>query len=230
MFKDKVVLVLGGTGSIGSAIAELFEREHAIVYKHSFSQGAFRADLSKNGEAEQLIGAVFKKSKRIDILVNSISAKTIPHNFEDIRWDDFLSHLNVQLRAAVDVEKLVVPYMKRQGGGRIISVLSSYTVGHIPARFSDYVTAKYALLGLTRALSKELAPFGITVNAVSPSFIRNRFTHDVPEKYDELLKTQTPRGRLAEPLDVAQCVLYLASDAADFITGANIEITGGSTL
>jgi len=102
--------------------------------------------------------------------------------------------------------------------------------GKIPGGLSDYVTAKYAMLGLTKSLAKELGKYNITVNAVSPGFIENNFTKMVPEKAKEIIIRETPVGRLAKEQDVVEAVLFLASEKSPFISGVNIQVAGGADL
>lgn len=225
ILKDKVILILGGTGSIGSAIAEVFEKEGAIVCRHGLGSGEYLADLGNSEEIEGLIKKVIAVRGRIDIIINSVSASVKIAPFEKKNWQDFLGHLNVQLKAAVETALLSLPHMKQQGGGGIINIITSYVSGDVPSSLSDYVTAKYALLGLTKSLAKDLSRYKVRVNAVSPSFIRNRFTKAVPEKFDDIAIAQSPLGRLTAPDDIAQAVLKLVSED---VTGKNIIINGGN--
>ncbi|MEK7629060.1 MAG: SDR family oxidoreductase [Patescibacteria group bacterium] len=229
MFKDKIILILGGTGSIGSSIAEAFNDEGAIVCCHG-QTGGYSADLRNSTETTQLIEKIIGKYGFIDVIVNSVSNLANIASFEKKDWADFIGHLEIQLKSCVETTKLVLPYMKKRGNGKIINILSSYTIGSPPSSLSDYVTAKYALLGLTKALAKELGRFNINVNAVSPSFIKNSFTKNIPEKLDEILISQTPMGRLTTEKDVANTVLFLASEKANFISGENIVVSGGSVM
>lgn len=229
-FKNAVVLILGGTGNIGSAISDAFEKESATVCRHGADKGEWHADLSKDGAMENLVERVVSTYGAIHVLVNATSAPILRAPCEEKTWPDYMRHLDVQLKSAVDGARCIVPIMKTAAGGRIIHILTSYTRGRVPANMSDYITAKYALWGFTKALAKEVGRFGITVNAISPSFIKNEFSSGVPEKFSELLTHETPLGRLAAPTDVARAVLFLASDDGSFITGENLGVTGGSTL
>lgn len=229
-FKDKVVLILGGTGGIGGAIADAFEKSNAIVCRHALSGGEYGADVGNEAEIVVLVKKVVDKFGKIDILINSVGHPAHISVFEKKKWEDFLSHLNVQLKSAVIAAQSVLPIMKEAKWGRIIHVLSSYTKGNIPSSLSDYVTAKYALLGFTKALAKEVGKDNITVNALSPSFIKNDFTKNIPDKFSEILISNTPIRRLCTHEDVANAVLFLASEKAGFITGENLSVTGGNDI
>ncbi len=229
-FKDKIVLILGGTGGIGSSVANSFEENGAVVCRHSLNSGEYKADLNSSEEKKNLIDKILNKYKKIDIVVNSISASVENKDFEKKTWSDFTKHLNLQLKASVETTQCILPTMKKHGSGKIINIGTVYVNGETPPGLSDYLTAKYALLGLTKSMAKELGKYNITVNCVSPSFIKNNFTKQYPEKLSEIITHQTPLGRLATEKDIAGTVLFLASEAADFITGENINVAGGSNL
>ncbi len=226
---NKVILVLGGTGSIGSVVADLLEVNGATVCRHGRS-GDYGADVRNGDQIKKLVENIVSRFGRVDGIVNALSAPVKIGSFENKNWDDFMEQFNVQLKAAVEVSKLVIPHMKKQKNGRIINILTSYTLGLPPPSLSDYVTSKYALLGLTKSLARELGRYNITVNAVSPGFIKNRFTKNIPEKFAEILISQIPLGRLTTADDVAKVILFLCSDDADFITGENINLSGGQVM
>jgi 3-oxoacyl-[acyl-carrier protein] reductase len=222
MFKDKVILILGGMGDIGSKISEVFLKNNAIVCKHGLDIGEYQADLRDENQIALLINKVIKNYGRIDVIVNSVSAPAKIGRFEDKNWFDFLEHLNIQLKSSIITTQLALPFMKKLGCGRIINIITTYTIDEVPGSLSDYITAKFAILGFTKALAKDLYRYKITVNAVSPSFIRNNFTRDVPEKLVEIIQAQTPENYLKSASDVAEIVLYLASEKAANVTGQNI--------
>lgn len=228
-FKNKIVLILGGTGHIGSAVALAFEKEGAKVCRHGHS-GKYAADLMNDGDINALVDKVLVDYKRVDIMVNAASHPVKINSFDKKTWPDFEDHFQVQLKGGFGVIQKLLPGMKANKSGRIINILTSYTIGQPPSGLSDYITAKYALLGLTKSLAKELGKYNITVNAVSPGFIKNKFTKNVPEKFAEILISQTPLGRLTTAADVARVVGFLCSDDADFITGENINLSGGQVM
>lgn len=227
--KGKIILVLGGTGDIGSAIADRLEQEGAIACRHG-KDGRFGADITKNDEGKKLVDRVIAEYRRIDAIVNCLSAPVKNQGFEKKSWDDFLSHLNVQLKAAVQIEGYVVSFMKTRGGGRLVHIITSYATGDPPSGMADYIAAKYALLGLTKVMARELGRYRITVNAVSPGFIKNHFTAEVPEKFSEIAIAGTPLGRLTNEADVAGTVAFLLSDDASHITGVNLNVSGGDVM
>ena len=121
--------------------------------------------------------------------------------------------------------------MKSKKSGKIISILSSYVVGKPPNGVVDYVVGKYSLLGLTKCMAVELGSFGIRVNSVSPSMVNTPLTEPLPRMLKETIKSQIPiENRLAEPSEVAEVVLFLCTEGANYITGENILVTGGQTM
>lgn len=228
--ENKVALILGGTGDIGSAIGDSFEKEGYIVCRHGRTRGDYTADLSQDGASKRLIDQVVSKHGRIDIVVNAISAPIVRESFEEKHWSDFCAHFDVQLRAAVETSLHVLPVMRKQNYGKIVHILTVYVQSAIASGFSDYITSKYALWGLTRSLAKEFGKYNITVNAVSPGFVDNNFNKASPQKVGELVAHTTPLRRLTTNNDVARVVLFLVSPDADFMTGQNIVVSGGADI
>ena len=228
--ENKIVLVLGGIGDIGSAISARLEEKGYTVCRHDKDMGEYAGDVTDSKQTKNIIDKIIKKYGRIDAVVNCLSAPVKVLGIEKKNWKDFAGQLEVQLKSVVDTSVLVIPIMKSQGGGRIVNILTSYVVSHVPAGLSDYVTAKYAVLGLTKSMAVELGKYNITVNAVSPSFLRGKFNKDIPEKLDEFIIANTPLKRLVEPKDIANVVAFLISDEAGYITGENISVSGGSAI
>ena len=212
-FINKIVLVLGGTGHIGSVVASAFEKEGAKVCRHGRS-GKYAADLKNDRDVDVLSAKVLGDYKRVDIIINAASHPVKINSFGKKTWSDFEAHFQVQLKGGLKVMQKLLPIMKANKTGRVVNILTSYVIGQPPSGLADYIAAKYALLGLTKSLAKELGRYGITVNAVSPSLIKSDFAGDVPEKLFDLTAAQTPLGRLATAADVAGAVLFLASDEA----------------
>ena len=226
--KNKIVLILGGTGAIGSAIAAALRREGAVVFQHGI-EGQYAADVRKDG-VRKLIEKVLAEAGRVDILINALSAPAKIGPVENKNWEAFQEQFNVQLKAAVEAALILVPLMKQKKDGKIINILTSYVEGEPPASLADYVTAKYAMLGFTKALAKELSRWSIAVNAVSPDIIKNKFSRSVPEKYFEIAAAQTSTGRLTVEEDVAKAVLLAVSKKAAEASGRNFVISGGKII
>lgn len=243
------LLFLGGSSEIAVAtIAELdqpglvvlaqyrksLERLDALARKleHTRLVG-LSADLSNEAAADRLADEVERElatagCETLDGIVIAPAPPPVSERFNKKAWSDFSSHLDVQVRAPTRLLQRFLPKMAKRRRGRVVFVLSSYTLGHPPAGLADYVTAKYAALGLMRALSVEYAGKGLNINAISPGMVETAFLTEVPRVVVEMNAEKNPLGRNATPGDVAPAIRFLLSDAAQYINGANLPITGGA--
>jgi len=130
----------------------------------------------------------------------------------------------------MEILKFLIPIMKEKHKGKIVSILTEYTIGRPPPKISNYIVGKYALLGFCKALASELGPFGINVNCISPSMTNTSLISKLPSKLKEMTASQIPLKRLAEPEDIASTTLFLCSKDSDYITGENILVSGGNTM
>ncbi|MEM0052227.1 MAG: SDR family NAD(P)-dependent oxidoreductase [Sulfolobales archaeon] len=188
---------------------------------------AIKADVSKWGDVYRAVEEAVKVFGRIDILVNNAGIEG-PFDFvENISEEDWDAVINVNLKGAFLCVKAVVPYMKKQGYGRIVNVASVAGVeGN--AKMTPYCAAKAGMIGLTKALAEELAPYGIRVNVVAPALIEGTaLTDRLPKEQREFLARKIPLGRLCKLHEVADLIKFLASDAADFLTGYVHILAGG---
>ena len=147
--------------------------------------------------------------------------------FTELEWKSFNAQIMIQVRSFFEVMKSVIKGMAKSGGGRIAAVLSSYTMNVPPAFLSDYITAKYALMGLVKSLASEYAPKNILINMISPSMMETKFIADIYSGVIEQSAAKNPMKRNAKPEDAANLAEYILSDRNTFITGANIPVTGG---
>lgn len=249
-FKGKTAVVTGGSRGIGAAISVLFASSGANVMidylpvekdmeglkqvEQEIREGAgsfesFAGDVTSPAAMEQLCSATLERFGSLDILVNS-AGFTSPAKITDLSADLWNSGIDVNLSGAFYASRAVCGHMISQGRGRIIYIGSagSITGGGGSAAYS---AAKAGINGLVRALSKELAPQGITVNAVLPALIETDLLKDKepdPAKRNRYIE-RIPVGRFGTPRDVAYTVLFLASEYAGFITGQNIIVDGGAT-
>lgn len=225
---NKIILVLGATGDIGSAVADLLEAGGATVCRHGRS-GDYSTDVSEEGQVRELVNRILVRFGRIDVVVNSLSApiKISPIFKKD--WSNFLSQLNVQLKAAVDTAYILVPRMKLLKGGHFINILSSVVVGDPPASYADYIIAKYAMLGFSKCLFKEVRHYGINVTRVSPDFVATKLTSVFPPKLGEILAKKNDSKYLTQPKDIAFVVREVICNGK-FYSGKNIDINGGRAV
>jgi NAD(P)-dependent dehydrogenase (short-subunit alcohol dehydrogenase family) len=171
---------------------------------------------------------VYRDFGRVDILVNNAGI-TRDKTFKKMTKEMWDVVLNVDLTGVFLVTKQFIDEMADRGWGRVINI-SSMTgeIGNFGQ--ANYAAAKAALIGFTKALAREYARKGVTVNAVAPGFIKTRMTEQVPADALEHIVKQTPVGRLGEPEEVAAAVAFLASDAAAYITGHVLDVNGGFAM
>ncbi len=240
-FKGKVALITGSTRGIGKAIAVAFAKEGATVVitgrnketaeivaeniKNEFSVDAYGFQLDLSGDIKNVWKDIEKSVGKVDILVNNagITKDTLFIRMKEKDWEDVL---NVNLTGTFKITQLAVKGMIKKKWGRVINITSivgfTGNIGQV-----NYSTTKAGLVGFTKSLAKELAPRNITVNAVAPGFIETDMTDVLPTEIKENYLKQIPLGRFGQPEDVANVVLFLASEKASYITGETIHVNGG---
>jgi 3-oxoacyl-[acyl-carrier protein] reductase len=189
---------------------------------------AAQADIADGAAVEGLIKGVIAAAGRLDILINNagITRDTLLLRMKD---DDFDQVLNTNLRGAFLTTRAVLRQMSKQRAGRIINIAS--VIGLIGnAGQANYAAAKAGLIGFTKATALEIAPRGVTVNAVAPGFIATEMTNILGDETRKAILERIPLGRLGQPDEVAQLVTFLASDAAAYITGQTFTIDGGMVM
>ena len=219
MFQNKVVVVTGGANGIGKCIAEEFKKDGAAVCVIDIVPGDhYVGDISKKEVLEAFAEAVIAKHGHVDILVNN--ALPIMRGIAQCSYEEFQYALAVGVTAPFYLSKLFAPHMPK--GSSIINLSSSRDRMSQP-QTESYTAAKGGIAALTHALAVSLGG-QIRVNSISPGWIDTAYTvYEGPDAY------QQPAGRVGNPLDIANMVLFLCSDKAGFITGENICIDGGQT-
>ena len=218
-YKDKVVVVTGGAQGIGRCIVEEFHKAGAMVCVIDKQEGDhFVGDLADKRVLEQFANEVIEKHGHVDYLINN--ALPLMKGISECSYEEFQYALSVGVTAPFYLTKLFVPYFAE--GAAIVNISSSRDRMSQP-QTESYTAAKGGIAALTHALAVSLAG-KVRVNSISPGWIDTAFT--VFEGPDA---TQQPAGRVGNPLDIANMVLYLCSDKAGFITGENICIDGGMT-
>lgn len=189
---------------------------------------AYRCDVSNADEVKATADAVLADFGSVWALVNNagITRDTLLARMKD---EDFVRVLEVNLTGAFNMMRALTRPLMRQRGGRIVSMSS--VVGLMGnAGQANYAASKAGLIGLTKSVARELAPRGVTVNAVAPGFVRTDMTAALPEQVVERYEDQIPLGRLADPEEVAGVVRFLVSDAAAYVTGEVIRVDGGMAM
>jgi 3-oxoacyl-[acyl-carrier protein] reductase len=243
----KSAIVIGGTGGIGREVCIQLAKDGFDIVVHynsnkskaeeikatieKFGQKAVlvKADILNDESVQNLIALSVRAFEKIDVLVNC-AATVIPNiKFQDLEWNDFSKQIDHYLRSSFTIMKEVIPVMLAKGYGKIINI-GSLSVDKPNSEWSHYITAKSAMIGLTRSLAFELAPKGIRINMVTPSMVSTELTADIPEKTKLLTASQTPLRRLALAADVAGVISFLASEKSDFLAGENIRVNGGQIM
>lgn len=219
MFRNKIAVITGGAHGIGKCIAERFKEEGAVCHIIDISCGGhFVGDIGDKSVLEDFARQVTEESGHVDILVNN--APPMMRGISNCTYEDFMYSLSVGVAAPFYLSKLFLPYFSE--GASIINISSSRDRMSQP-QTESYTAAKGGIAALTHALAVSLAG-KVRVNSISPGWI------DVNGKaYDGSDAAQHPAGRVGNPRDIAEAVLFLASDKAGFITGENICIDGGMT-
>lgn len=246
-FQDKIVIITGGAQGIGKEIAVQFVKEKAKVIIFDVNEeklslvsqelGALSAsgsgsgvtiakvDITNLGEVEKNINKIIDNFGRVDILVNNagITKDNLILRLSESDWDTVYQ---VNLKGSFNCIKGLAKHMVKQRYGKIVNISSIIGImGNIGQ--ANYAASKAGLIGLTRSLAKELGSRNVNVNAVAPGYIKTAMTDKLDEKVKEAMLGKIPLSRFGQPGDVAQAVLFLASDDANYITGQVIVVDGG---
>ena len=242
----KVVLVTGASRGIGKAIAVKFakkgynviincaHREQELmqtkkeIESYQVTCAAFLGDMGDMAVCEQLFSMIRKQFGSLDVLVNNAGIDYIGL-LQDMSPEDWDRILRTNLTSVFNCCKLAIPLMLPAGHGKIVNISSVW--GCVGASCEvAYSAAKAAVIGLTRALAKELGPSGITVNCVSPGVISTEMNAHLDQEALAALAEETPLGAIGTPEDVAEAIWYLSSDAARFVTGQVLAPNGGLVI
>ncbi|MDQ3687964.1 MAG: SDR family oxidoreductase [Acidobacteriota bacterium] len=243
LLKDKVAIVTGAARGIGLATAERLAREGAAVVLADYDAeeveraaasleakelrvAAQRCDVSRREAVREMVRAAEESYGKVDILVNNagIAGRAAP--LEEITDEDWKVMMDVDLKSVFLCCQAVMPGMKRRGYGRIVNVASIAGKEGNP-NMIPYSTAKAGVIGLTKALAKEVASLGIYVNAIAPAVIETPILQQLTPAQVDYMVQRIPLGRTGKPEEVAALICWLASDEASFTTGQCLDISGG---
>ena len=243
MFEGKVVVVTGGTRGIGFATVRKFLQNKAKVVlfgsrsetveeamnklrveNASYEVMGLYPDISDLKAVEEAMKKVVEEYGRIDVLINNagISARESIYDYTEENFDKII---DLNIKGVFNCSRAVVSYMKEQGGGVILNTSSMVSI-YGQAAGCGYPTSKFAVNGMTKSLARELAPFGIRVNAVAPGIIETDMVRRLPKEMIEPLIQTIPLGRIGKPEDIANAFVFLASDMASYITGVVLSVDG----
>ena len=246
MLKGKVALVTGASRGIGREIAITLAGQGAyVIVNYCGSESAAKDTLNvikENGgdgeiaqcdvgdfeKVKELIDGIVAYHKTIDIIVNNAGI-TKDNLLLKMTEEDFDAVINTNLKSAFNTSKNAIRYMIKQRSGRIINMASIVGITGNAGQI-NYAAAKAGMIGVTKSLAREIASRGITVNAVAPGFIETDMTKDLPEEAKKAMLAGIPMKRIGQPKDIANAVLFLASEQASYITGQVLQVNGGMDM
>jgi 3-oxoacyl-[acyl-carrier protein] reductase len=244
---NRVALVTGASRGLGAGIARSLGASGAKVAVNYFGSAdgaervvdsiksaggqaaAFRADVRDEKQIRAMVAEVEQRLGQLDIVVINATGPQPFVKIEDLTWKAFQDQLEFFVKSPMLLVQAVVAQMKKRKYGRIINIGSEVFEKGVP-EFSQYVAAKGAQLGLTRSWAMELAPWQITVNQISPGWIPTERHVNDPQEAKDGYAAGVPMKRMGVPADIGAAVAFLASDAANFITGQKLTVNGGNTL
>lgn len=243
LLENKIALVTGATRGIGAAIADTLAAEGARVIGTATSesgateinarlsphQGAGRIlNIAEDGTIETLIDSISSEFGDVAILVNNagITRDALLMRMKDDDWDAIM---NTNLKSVFKTSRAVLRGMMKARSGRIINITSIVGTMGNPGQ-TNYAAAKAGMVGFTKSMAREVGSRNITVNCVAPGFIDTDMTRALPETQREALTQQIALGRLGNPKDIADAVVFLASDRAAYITGQTLHVNGGMLM
>ncbi len=242
----KTVIITGASNGIGKVTAEVFAKSGynvLINYNNSFDEARnlydelikqghntriYKADVSQRDEVDSMIDYCIKDFGNIDVLINNagISQSKLFTDITEVEWNRMM---DVNLKGVFNCSQSVLRYLLPAKQGKMINISSIW--GMVGASCEvHYSAAKAGVIGLTKALAKELGPSGIQINCIAPGIIQTRMMDEYDESEILKLQSMTPLGTLGTPVDIAKLALYLASESGNFITGQVISPNGGFVI
>lgn len=240
--RKMILLILGASSDLGCALMRRILIKYDLVLAHYRHMNSQLEELKQEyGDRLQLLQADFMDRDSIEHMIDVMKEKEwfpthIVHfpapkfqytKYDKVGYEEFETELLTSLYSLINVTQAFLPFMKKQKYGKIVVMLSICTQGVPPKFLAPYVTAKYAMLGLVKALAADYAEKGIQVNGVSPEMIDTKFLSNIPDFVKEQSVLSNPTKRILQVGDVIPTFEYLLSEAADCVTGQNICITGG---
>ena len=230
---SKVVLITGASSGLGRSIAEKLSNHNFIVYGTSRSPKEIDAkykllkfDITVYQDAKTITDYLISKHGKIDILVNSAGIAGPNESvidYDNEAWDQIIS---VNLTGTYYVNKAIVPYMKKNGYGRIVNIASVAGKDGNP-NAGAYSASKAGVIALTKSLGKELADFNIAVNCVTPAAAKTAIFDQMSQEHIDYMLSKIPRGRFVEVQEISSMIAWMASSENSFTTGAVFDLSGG---
>jgi len=234
---DNTTLIIGGSGGIGSAIAkDLALKNYKVIITYNNTPRQIDSSIQNlkldvlDTENVRKMFHSFKDEREITNLIYCVSSKIEPKRFSFKEWEDFETHLNIQVKGFFNVYKEFHSTLNENSKARVVVVLTEYCFGKPPTLIPDYVSAKYALMGFIKSLASEISPSKCTFNMVSPGPVKTNLLSNFPDKFLEILAEKNPQKRLTTPKDVANAVSFLLDKNSENLSGINLLVNGGEVF
>lgn len=236
------LLVIGASSDMGIALIDYVAEKYDSIIAHYYHMNDklmglkdaygekitfYQADLSLDEELSRFAGYIASLNPLPCHVVHFPAQQIKIRKFGKTEWEVFERSLHISVKSLAVILKTLLPQIAKEKNGRVVVMLSDAIVGTPPKYSADYVTTKYALLGLTKALSVEYAEKGITINGISPSFTETKFIDGIADYFKEEHKNNSPIGRNLVPQDIVPTIAMLLSEEAACINGQNISINCG---
>ena len=240
----KILLVTGASSDVGIRLIQKIYKEYDVIYaqychmneklqqvideiQEEVKVVPLEADFVDKTSIQKMIKTIKDTGELPNNIVHLPAPKAYNQKFHKDKWDNFESGWEISVHSIVEILQAFIPAMSKAHYGRIVFMLTNYTVGS-PAKYqTSYVTVKYALLGLMKSLSREYIEKGITVNGVSPDMMETKFLSELPEVIVEKNAADSPLGRNIYVDEVVPVIQYMLSDLGASMTGQNVAISGG---
>jgi 3-oxoacyl-[acyl-carrier protein] reductase len=240
--KKKTAVVFGANGGIGFAtVRDLITKDFFVGAFYNRNRQnlddlmgdqfkAISLDLLDGEKVRDQLRALIAEREHLDVIVYSVTAGLDYKNILSLEWSDFQKHFDVQVHGMINVLHALKEQIQTKKPTKFLIILTDACVGQPPAGLSHYVMAKYALMGLAKAMASDLARYNCTVNMISPGMVETDLLKTLPSKLVEITAGGNPLKKIASSRDVAATISFLASSEADYINGANILINGGRNI
>jgi 3-oxoacyl-[acyl-carrier protein] reductase len=241
-FSNQTIVVAGAAQGIGRATAELIHHRGGHIIALDISRDGLseiqseldlkedqlhQIDLGRQVEVQTVMAKIHTDHKQVHALINSVGIVGPSNtNVEEIQWSDFEKTLAINLFGAIWITQAVVPIMKQYKYGRIVHLASIAGKEGNPG-MSPYNVSKAGMIGFVKGVAKEVAPFGITINALAPAVINTNMNADTSEETLKYMISRIPMGRLGEVNEIAEILAFMASSACSFTTGFTFDASGG---
>lgn len=246
--KKNIYLIIGASSDIGlELVRELdMQEEQATFFLHYHSNSQtledlklketnqkilIQADLSAPQDAEAIVSEVKKYCDAPTHIVNLPAAKFSYCKLKNFDRDDFIKKINIQVLSFVEILQNFLPVMaKRKEHNKIVSIISSYVIGKPPKFMEDYIMEKYLLLGLMKSLATDYEGKEININSLSPSMIETKFLNQIDDRIIQMNAENSAESRNASVSDIVPAIVFLLSDAANYMHGVNLNLSNGNTI